>query len=162
MWFLFQRRATKTPPCRRKQLALSKVGRIEQLEERALLSTVSCAGDPVAAEIRILDGEVEKHATAKLIDVNGTFPIHSGAGNSGTFTFVQNGQDVTLTPNTTHYPSGTVNLHFKTDHSKKAKGPGEFTFAGDIDPTPIFMKIRFKPVTGDLDFKYKYKEAKPR
>lgn len=155
MWRPFRQRKSASP-ARRRVAVTPAWSQVEGLEQRAMLSA-SC-GDSAAvdAEVQIIEAASAKAAVPKIIDVNGTYEIRSSSGNTGTFTFVQNGLDVVLTVNTTHYPSGTVNLHFKTDHSKKARGTGSFQFAGEPEPQPVAMKIKFKVIDGELHFSYKY------
>lgn len=148
MWSLFRAGGKAT---RRQPRMLWSECRIEDLEARALLS----AGHGASTIVETSQAQ-EKTVTPKLTGINGTYSIHSSSGNTGTYSFAQTGLNVAVTVNTAHY-TGNADIHFKTEHSKVAKGSGEFTFTGEGSPSPIKLKIKFIQHNGELvDFKYKY------
>jgi hypothetical protein len=149
MWFRPQRR--------RSYVVSPGWSRIENLESRALLSATAGSSEPVAAEVSVLEtSQTQSKAAVMKTDFTGTYPIFSNAGNTGTYTVVQEGLTLHVTVNTVHYPSGSADLHLKNDHSKRAKGTGEFHFAGEAEPQPVALKIKFKTIDGELRLLYKY------
>lgn len=155
MWFWPNR--TATPKRRRSYVVSPGWSRIENLESRALLSASAGVSEPVAAEVRVLESsQTQAKAAVMKINYTGSYPIHSNTGNTGTYTIVQDGLTLHLTVNTVRYPSGSADLYLKTDHSKRAKGTGEYHFAGEAEPQPVAIKIKFKAVNGELQLYYKY------
>lgn len=155
MWFWKNRAAA--PKRRRSYVVAPGWSRIENLESRALLSASAGLCEPVAAEVRVLESsQTQAKAAVMKIDYSGSYPIHSNSGNTGTYTIVQDGLTLHLTVNTVHYPSGSADLHLKTDHSKVAKGTGEYHFAGEPEPQPVAIKVKFKSIDGELQLFYKY------